>query len=106
MSEFTARNLAFGLLVAATIAAVLAATVLLTHLDSDHRRGLLDALDTYDVGATVSGSDSPESTMYAQWQGGVARNDVEVLSVHQDYSLDLGSGVAAEVLSPPFRLYR
>jgi competence protein ComEC len=74
--------------------------VVLTHLDSDHSRGLLDVLDTYEVGAALSGAGSPDSVMYAQWQAGLARSDVEVVSVHRGYSLDLGSGVSAEVLNP------
>ena len=74
--------------------------VVLTHLDADHSRGLLSVLDRYEVGAVVAGAGSPDSAMYAQWQDGVARNGVDVVSVHQGYRLDLGSGVSAEVLNP------
>ncbi len=44
--------------------------VVLTHLDSDHSRGLLDVLDTYEVGAVLSGEGSADTAMYAQWQAG------------------------------------
>jgi len=74
--------------------------VVLTHLDADHSRGLLSVLDRYEVGAVVAGAVSPDSAMYAQWQDGVARNGVDVVSVHQGYRLDLGTGVSAEVLNP------
>ena len=74
--------------------------VVMTHLDADHSRGLLDVLDRYQVGAVLTGTGSTEAAMYAQWQAGVARNQVEVVSVHQGYRLDLGSGVMAEVLNP------
>jgi len=74
--------------------------VVVTHLDSDHSRGLLDVLDSYQVGAVLSGASSTESAMFAQWQASVARNRVDVISVHQGYRLDLGSGVMAEVLNP------
>ncbi len=74
--------------------------VVLTHLDADHSRGLLDVLDTYDVGAVLSGAGSSDAAMYAQWQAGLARNDVEVAPVYRGFSLDLGSGVSAKVLNP------
>ena len=74
--------------------------VVLTHLDADHSRGLLNVLDRYRVGAVLTGAVPPDSEMYAQWQAGVARNGVEAVSVHQGYRLDLGSGVFAEVLNP------
>ena len=74
--------------------------VVMTHLDSDHSRGLLEVLDRYQVGAVLAGANSPGSAMYAQWQAGVERNRGNVVSVHQGYRLDLGSGVVAEVLNP------
>ena len=74
--------------------------VVMTHLDSDHSRGLLDVLDRYKVGAVLAGTASPDAAMYAQWQAGLERNRLDVVSVHQGYRLDLGSGVMAEVLNP------
>jgi competence protein ComEC len=74
--------------------------VVITHLDADHSRGLIDVLDRYQVGVIVAGAESPTASMYAQWQAGVERNNIDVVSVHQGYSLDLGSGVVAEVLNP------
>ena len=74
--------------------------VILTHLDAGHSRGLLDVLDRYEVGAVLSGIDSPDSAMYAQWHAALERSRVEVMTAHQGYRLDLGSGVVAEVLNP------
>ena len=74
--------------------------VVMTHLDSDHSRGLLDVLDRYRVGAVLAGPESPDAAMYAQWQAGLERNRMEVVPVHQGYRLDLGSGVMAAVLNP------
>jgi competence protein ComEC len=74
--------------------------VVMTHLDADHSRGLIDVLDQYKVAAVLAGAESPSASMYAQWQAAVERNQVDVISVHQGYSLDLGSGVIAEVLNP------
>ena len=74
--------------------------VVITHLDADHSRGLIDVLDRYEVGAVLAGPVTPSASMYAQWQAGVERNKIDVVSVHQGYSLDLGSGVVAEVLNP------
>ena len=74
--------------------------VVLTHLDADHSRGLLEVLDRYQVGAVLAGAESSAAPMYAQWQAGLERNRVEVVLVHQGYRLDLGSGVSAEVLNP------
>lgn len=74
--------------------------VVMTHLDADHSRGLLQVLDRYQVGAVLSGVDSTRSAMFAQWQAAVERNDANVVPIYQGYRLDLGSGVAAEVLNP------
>jgi competence protein ComEC len=74
--------------------------VVMTHLDADHSRGLLDVLERYKVGAVLAGPISSDAAMYAQWQAGVERNSLDVVSVHQGYRLDVGSGVIAEVLNP------
>ena len=74
--------------------------VVLTHLDADHSRGLLEVLGGYQVGAVLAGKDSPGSAMYAQWQASLNRSQVDVVSVHQGYRLELEAGVAVEVLNP------
>jgi len=74
--------------------------VVLTHLDSDHSRGLLKVLDQYDIGAVLARVDSPDSAMRGQWQASLDRNDSIVIPVRAGHQLDLGSGVFAEVLNP------
>jgi competence protein ComEC len=74
--------------------------VVLTHLDSDHSRGLLNVLDQYDIGAVLAGVDSPDSAMRGQWQASLDRNDSIVIPVRAGHQLDLGSGAFAEVLNP------
>ncbi len=66
--------------------------VVLTHLDSDHSRGLLNVLDQYDVGAVLAGVDSPDSAMRDQWLASLNRNDSLVIPVHAGYQIDLGLG--------------
>ena len=60
--------------------------VVMTHLDSDHSRGLLGVLDGYKVGAVLSRIGSTDATMYAQWQASVTRNRVDVISVRETNS--------------------
>lgn len=74
--------------------------VVMTHMDADHSRGLLNVLDQYQVGAVLTGVDAPDAAMRAQWQASLKRNNSEVIPVQQGYQLDLGSGVMAEVLNP------
>ena len=74
--------------------------VVLTHLDAGHSRGLLQVLDRYEVGAVLTGADSPSSAMHAQWQAEIEHSGVEVVSVSQGYRLDLGSDVSIEILNP------
>lgn len=74
--------------------------VVLTHLDSDHSRGLLEVFDHYQVGGVLAGTHSSDSAMYAQWQAGLERGRLDVMTVHQGYRLDLGAGVIADVLNP------
>ena len=79
--------------------------VVLTHLDSDHSRGLLEVLDRYQVGAVLTGTNSPDSAMYAQWRASIDRSHAEIIRVHQGYRLDLGEGVEVEILNPRVSAY-
>ncbi|MBC8281261.1 MAG: DNA internalization-related competence protein ComEC/Rec2 [Chloroflexi bacterium] len=74
--------------------------VVMTHLDADHSRGLLNVLDQYQVGTVLVGKDAPDAAMRAQWQASLKRNNAEAISLHQGFQVDLGSGVTAEVLNP------
>ena len=74
--------------------------VVLTHLDADHSRGLLEVMERFDIGAVVVGKDSPAAAMNPQWQGGLDRHQIAAVQVHDGYKIDLGSGVTLDVLNP------
>ena len=75
--------------------------VLLTHLDADHSRGLLEVLDRYRVAAVLVGVSDPDSALYPLWRAGMDRNGLAETPVHAGYRVILEPGVALEVLNPP-----
>ena len=74
--------------------------VVLTHLDADHSRGLLEVMDRFSIGAVLVGKDSPAAAMYSQWQGELDRQQIEAVEIYDGYRIDLGSGVTLDVLNP------
>ena len=74
--------------------------VVLTHLDADHARGLLEVLDRFEIGAVLVGKDTPAAAMNAQWQGELNRQQMAAVQVYDGYQIDLGSGVVIDVLNP------
>ena len=77
--------------------------VVLTHLDADHSRGLLRALDHYDAAAVLTGLDNPESPLYSQWRAQLEQGDSTTIQVSEGYRIDLEPSVSLEVLNPPER---
>lgn len=87
--------------------------VVLTHLDADHSRGLLEVLDRYQVSATrghpgvgrlsgvLVGEEDRESALYAQWRDMLDRRKLKVIPVWAGYQVILEKGVTLEVLNPP-----
>ena len=75
--------------------------VVLTHLDSDHSRGLLEVLDRYRVGKVLAGVEHPSETMYGRWRDMLERRQVESLPVRSGYLVELEPGISLEVLNPP-----
>jgi competence protein ComEC len=75
--------------------------VVLTHLDADHSRGLLEVLDRYRVAAVLVGVSDPDSALYPLWRAGMDRNGLEETPVHAGYRVILEPGVVLEVLNPP-----
>ena len=79
--------------------------MLLTHLDADHSRGLLEVLERFDIGAALVGRNSPDAAMYAQWDSALSRSGIEVVPVYDGYRIELEPGVTPgvtmEVLNPP-----
>ena len=75
--------------------------VAMTHIDADHVRGLLAALERYRVGSVLVGRVDRESPLFPQWQAALDRAGPEVLRVSAGYSLSLDQDVHLEILNPP-----
>ena len=75
--------------------------VVLTHLDADHSRGLLEVLAKYRLGAVLTGPDGQTSPMYPRWQAALQREKLDVVPVWQPYRIDLEPGISLEVVNPP-----
>jgi competence protein ComEC len=80
--------------------------VVLTHLDADHARGLLEVLEHYRVSAVLVGEEDRESSLYAQWRATLGRRKHQVIPVSEGYQVRLEEGVIFEVLNPPPRPFR
>ena len=74
--------------------------VVMTHLDSDHSRGLLEALDRYTVGAVLSSPQPPGNEMQAQWEQRLQKHNITPVEVSAGYVIELGDGVELHVLNP------
>ena len=74
--------------------------VALTHLDSDHSRGLLEVLARYQVGAVLEGANNQVGELYPRWRAALDREQVEVIPVQAAYRINLEPGVTLEVLNP------
>ena len=74
--------------------------VVLTHLDADHSRGLLEIVERFNIGAVLVGRDSPGAAMHAQWDSALSRRGIEAAPVSDGYRIELEPGVAMEVLNP------
>ena len=77
--------------------------VVLTHLDADHSRGLLEVMDRYQVASVVTGFDNPDSALYPQWQASLARGSPMQIPVQAGHLIMLEPDLRIEVLNPPAR---
>ena len=77
--------------------------VVLTHLDADHSRGLLEVLDRYRVASVVVGLENPDSALYAEWEAGMERAALLKISVQEGHRIILEPDLTLEVLNPPAR---
>ena len=75
--------------------------VVMTHLDSDHSQGLLEALDRYAVGAALFGPQPPGNEMQAQWEQRLQQHGITTAEVRAGYVIELDHGVKLQVLNPP-----
>ena len=77
--------------------------MVLTHLDADHSRGLLEVLDRYRVASVVVGLENPDSSLYAEWQAGLERAAPIKIPVQAGHRIILEPDLSLEVLNPPAR---
>ena len=75
--------------------------VVMTHLDSDHSRGLLEVLDRYSVGAVLQGAGTTGGDAGAEWEQRLGQHGISAVAVHAGYTAQLGDGVELMVLNPP-----
>ena len=74
--------------------------LVMTHINGDHSRGLLEVLDRYDV-ATVVVGDNPWDEQSSQgWQARLDRKHIDPVEVSAGQVLEVESGVTLEVLNP------
>ena len=75
--------------------------VVLTHLDTDHSRGLLRVLDHYIVGSVLVGFEDAESSIYPQWRSQLEREGPTLIPVRTGHRIALEPSLSLEVLNPP-----
>ena len=75
--------------------------VIVTHLDSDHSRGLLRVLEQYRVGNVVAGVPDRDSYLYAQWMEAVTGGNHRLTHLSAGMEFSLGEGLLVRVLHPP-----
>jgi competence protein ComEC len=75
--------------------------VVMTHPDSDHITGLVDVLDRYQVGGWLDNGRAGDDDLYAECLARLAGSHLSARAVHSGDRLDLGDGLALEVVHPP-----
>jgi competence protein ComEC len=74
----------------------------LTHLDADHSRGLIEALERYRVGAVLVGGEDRTAALYPEWQAMVDRQQLRTVQAYTGQQIILDDEVTLEVLHPPW----
>ena len=78
--------------------------VVLTHLDADHSRGLIEVVERYRVNGVLIGLDGGDAPLRSQWEAALGRSGLEQVKVENGYRIDLEPGaspaVVLEVLNP------
>ena len=72
-----------------------------THLDADHSRGLLRALDSYQTETVAAGYPDADSSLYPQWRKVLERGQHRVVRLTGGQTIALDEGVTLETLHPP-----
>ena len=74
--------------------------VLMTHLDSDHSRGLLAVLDRFAVGAVLTGPHTVDNPARLEWEQTLLRKGISPVEVKAGHRIVLEDGVELVVLNP------
>ena len=74
--------------------------VVMTHIDGDHSRGLLEVLDRYDVATVVVGDNPMDDQSSQEWQARLDRKHIDPVEVSSGQVLEVEPGVTLEVLNP------
>ncbi len=75
--------------------------VVLSHPDKDHLGGLLAALERYHVDQVLDSAVDDDALATLHWRELLAENNIQVQQTCAGMRIDLGNGVAMEVLHPP-----
>ena len=78
--------------------------VVLTHPDSDHAFGLLEAMDQYQVGLAIAGAHDPTAAVNALWNDRLTANGIELTRLFSGGRVVLDDGVVLHALHPSQRL--
>ena len=74
--------------------------VVMTHIDGDHSRELLEVLDRYDVATVVVGDNPMDDQSSQEWQARLDRKHIDPVEVSAGQVLEVEPGVTLEVLNP------
>ena len=75
--------------------------VVITHMDEDHARGLIEVVDRYDVEAVLMGTADDDAVTGPQWEAALRRKGIEPVPVAAGHLIELERGITLEVLNPP-----
>ena len=75
--------------------------VALTHLDTDHSRGLLQVLNRYRVDDLLVGRKDEDAALHPQWRSTLERHQIRPIRIFAGYRIYLDQDVSLEVLHPP-----
>ena len=75
--------------------------VVITHMDEDHARGLIEVVDRYEVAAVLMGTAADDAVIGPQWEAALRRKGIEPVRVASGHLVELEPGITLEVLNPP-----
>ncbi len=78
--------------------------VVLTHPHDDHLVGLLEVLRRYQVDHVLESGYAEESPAYREWCRLIDEQGVDRILASRDQKIDLGQGIALEIIHPPVDL--